>query len=85
MTSEMVESTWATIGYFLYQLDPDIRRVVRRLEYLHLKILILFFWFCFVLRHINHKGSSNASPKFRSILLSLVIYGPMLVTEPNVV
>ena len=35
MTSEMVESSWASIGYFLYQLNPDIKR----LECLHLKIL----------------------------------------------
>ena len=35
MTSEMVESAWASIGYFLHQLDQDIRR----LEHLQLKIL----------------------------------------------
>ena len=34
-----IENTWANIGYFLYKLDPDIRRLVRRLEPLHLKIL----------------------------------------------
>ena len=39
MSSKMVESTWAHIGHFLYQLDPDIARLVRRLEYLHLKTL----------------------------------------------
>ena len=39
MTSEMVESAWANIGFFLYQLDPEVRRLVRRLECLHLKIL----------------------------------------------
>ena len=35
MTSESVESAWANIGFFLYQLDPE----VRRLESLPLKIL----------------------------------------------
>ena len=35
----MVESAWAAIGYFLLHLDPDIRRIARRLEHLHLKIL----------------------------------------------
>ncbi len=39
MTSEMVKSAWANIGFFLYQLDPEVRRLVRRLERLHLKIL----------------------------------------------
>ena len=39
MTSEMVKSAWASIGYFLYYLDPDIQRIARRLEHLHLKIL----------------------------------------------
>ena len=39
MTSEMVKSAWANIGFFLYQLDPEVRRRVRRLEPLHLKIL----------------------------------------------
>ena len=32
MTKEIVESALANIGYFLYQLDPDIRRLVRRLN-----------------------------------------------------
>ena len=32
MTSEMVESTLANIGFFLYQLDPEVRRLMRRLE-----------------------------------------------------
>ena len=36
MTSKMVESAWANIGFFFYQLDAE----VRRLECLHLKILI---------------------------------------------
>ena len=27
------------MGYFLYHLDPDIRKIRRRLERLHLKIL----------------------------------------------
>ena len=39
MTSEMVERAWTNIGFFLYQLNPDVRRLVRRLECLHLKIL----------------------------------------------
>ena len=39
MTTKMMESTWANIGFFLYQHDPDIRRLVRRLECLYLKIL----------------------------------------------
>ena len=30
----MVKSAWANVGFFLYQLDPK----VRRLEHLHLKI-----------------------------------------------
>ena len=32
MTSDMVERCWANIGFFLYQLDLDVRRLVRRLE-----------------------------------------------------
>ena len=32
-------NAWANIRYFLYQLDPDLRRLARRLERLHLKIL----------------------------------------------
>ena len=39
MTSEMVESASANIGFFLYQLDRDMKRLVRRLKRLHLKIL----------------------------------------------
>ena len=39
MTRKMVESSWANIGFFLYQFDPDIRRLARRLKRLHLKIL----------------------------------------------
>ena len=39
MTSKMVESAWAAIGFFLYQLDPEVRRLVRRVEHLHLKII----------------------------------------------
>ena len=38
MTNEMVESAWAKIGLFLYQLDPELRRLVKRLERLHLEI-----------------------------------------------
>ena len=36
MTSEMVESAWANMGGFLHHLDPEIRRIVRRFECLHL-------------------------------------------------
>ena len=39
MTSKIVESAWANIGFFLYQLDTEIRKLVRRLECLNLKIL----------------------------------------------
>ena len=39
ITSEMIESTGANIGFFFYQLDSEERRLVRRLERLHLKIL----------------------------------------------
>ena len=38
MTSEMVESAWANIEYFLHEFDVDLRRQVRRFERLHLKI-----------------------------------------------
>ena len=39
MTNEMVESARANIGLFLHHLDPEIRRILRRLECLHLKII----------------------------------------------
>ena len=39
MTNEMVESAWASMGYFLHHHDPDIRKIIIRLEHLHLKIL----------------------------------------------
>ena len=39
LTSEMVKSTWASMGHFLHHLDPDIRKITRRLEHLYLKIL----------------------------------------------
>ena len=39
LIGEMVECTGANIGYFIYQLDPDVRRLVKRLERLHSKIL----------------------------------------------
>ena len=39
MTSEMVESAWATGRFFLYQLDIEDRRLLRRFEHLHLIIL----------------------------------------------
>ena len=39
MTSEMVESTWASICYFLQFLDPDITKMAKGLlECLYLKI-----------------------------------------------
>ena len=38
MTSKAVENTWANIGFFLHQLDPEVRRLVRRVECLPLKI-----------------------------------------------
>ena len=38
ITSEIVESAWANKGFFLYQLDHKVRRLMRRLEDLHLKI-----------------------------------------------
>ena len=39
MTSEMLENAWATMGYILHHRDPDIRKIARRLEHLHLRIL----------------------------------------------
>ena len=36
MDSEMVESSWTNIGFFLYQLNLEVRRLGRRLERLHL-------------------------------------------------
>ena len=36
MTSDKVESDWANIGGGLHHLIPEIRRIVRRLERLHL-------------------------------------------------
>ena len=35
----MVENTRASTGNFLYHLNPDLRKIIRRLERLHLKIL----------------------------------------------
>ena len=35
MTSEMVETSWARIQYFLHHLDPDVRKITRKLERLH--------------------------------------------------
>ena len=37
--SKMVKSTRANLGFFTHDLNPEIRRIVRRLEYLHLKII----------------------------------------------
>ena len=37
MTNEMVESAWDNIGFFLYQLDPEVKKLLR-FERLHLKI-----------------------------------------------
>ena len=39
MTSEMAKSAGNNIGFFLYELDPEVRRLERRLEHLQLKIL----------------------------------------------
>ena len=39
MTSEMVEIAWASMTHFLHHLDPDIRKITKRLERLRLKIL----------------------------------------------
>ena len=39
MTSEMVESASANIGFLLDQLDPEVRRLLKKLERFHLKIL----------------------------------------------
>ena len=40
MAKSMVESTWAEdMGQFLCYLDPDTRKITRRLEKLHLKII----------------------------------------------
>ena len=39
MTSKMFESTWVNIGFFLYQFDPEVRRLMGRIGCLHLKIL----------------------------------------------
>ena len=38
MTSEMVESAWANIGFFLHHFDLEIRIIVRFVR-LHLKII----------------------------------------------
>ena len=38
MTSEMVESAWISMGYYLHYLDQDIRKLTRSLERLHLKV-----------------------------------------------
>ena len=51
MTNKMVESTWASMGYFLHHRDTDIRKITRKFEYLHLKILkrkqsVVFNWTC---------------------------------------
>ena len=39
MTSEMDKSASADMGYFLHYLNPDIRKITKRLEHIHLKIL----------------------------------------------
>ena len=39
LISTIVERVWARMGYFLHHLDPDIRKMIRKLERLHLKIL----------------------------------------------
>ena len=37
VTNEMVESGWASMKHFLHHLDPDVRKITRRLELLHLE------------------------------------------------
>ena len=49
MTTEMVESVWANMGYFLHHLDPNIREIRKKQKRLHLKILkmkqsMVFYW-----------------------------------------
>ena len=39
MTSKMVKSAWASMEHFLQHFNPDIRKIIIRLEGLHLKIL----------------------------------------------
>ena len=41
MTSEMVESVWANIGFFRYQLDTEVRSLMRRLERLQGGVLVV--------------------------------------------
>ena len=38
MTSKMVKSTWANTGFCLHHLEPEIWRIVRRLERFYLTI-----------------------------------------------
>ena len=35
----MVERAWVSMGHFLYRLDPNIKKVVRKLKRLRLKDL----------------------------------------------
>ena len=73
ITSEMLESAWANIRFFRYQIDPELRRLVRRLERLHLMILkkkqsVVFNQICL---------DNNLLPKYTislSLSLSLAIY-----------
>ena len=39
MTNKMVESARANTGFFLHYLNPEIQRIVRRVEHLHLMII----------------------------------------------
>ena len=39
MASKIVESAWANMGLFLHHLATEIRRIERRFECLHLKII----------------------------------------------
>ena len=39
MTSKMVESVWVSMVYIRHYLDPDIRKITRKLANLHLKFL----------------------------------------------
>ena len=39
MTNEMVDSAWPSVGYFAHQVDPDRKRIARRLGGLPSKVL----------------------------------------------
>ena len=47
MTKTMVENSWAeNMGHFLYHLDPDTRKITRRLEKLQLRIMCVCVCVC---------------------------------------